>query len=196
MFATLQGRSPSVTEAAALARLVSSSGLAAAIEPYVSSNSSAAQIDRLYVAYFLRRPDFDGIRYWIDTKGRGVTLTQIADSFAAGDEFRARYGTLEFGQFLDQLYLDVLGRTPDESGKAYWLDLLERKKVTKGNIVVNFTEGAELIARTSLRSELVGLTALFDGRAPTDEEIAKWERDRATMPLAQAAEAWFLANAG
>ncbi len=194
LFVTLNGRQPSTAEATALAQRVLAEGLAGAVAPYVGATSPAARIDRLYVAYFLRAPDFGGLRYWIDTQGSGVSLTRIADAFADSAEFKARYGSLPFGDFIDQLYRDVLGREPDAGGRAYWLDLLQRKKVTKGSIVVFFTEGQELVGRTSLRSELVALTALFDDAAPTDEQVARWTADRQTMSLVDAATAWFLTS--
>ncbi len=195
LFTTFTGRAPTTSEAAALAAAVVNGGLSAAIAPYVSESSTVAQIDRLYVAYFLRRPDFDGLRYWIDQRGSGTTVTQIADSFADGNEFQARYGSLTFGDFVDQLYRDVLGREPDVAGRDYWLAELAADRVTRGNIVVQFTEGAELIGLTAKRSEIVGLTALFADTSPTDAEIATWNTDRASMSLAQAVEAWFI-NAG
>ncbi|MEZ5376682.1 MAG: DUF4214 domain-containing protein [Acidimicrobiales bacterium] len=195
VFTTFTGREPTSAEAIVLANAVVSDGLASAIAPYVNSSSSVAQIDRLYVAYFLRRPDFAGLQYWLETRGSGTTVTQIADSFADGDEFKARYGELTFGDFVDQLYRDVLHREPDEAGKAYWLAELAAKRVTRGNIVVQFTEGQELIGLTAKRSEVVGLMALFSDIAPTDAEIDAWITARATMSLSEAIDAWFV-NAG
>ncbi len=194
VFTTFTGREPTSAEVSLLAHAVVDGGLANAIVPYVDSASSVAQIDRLYVAYFLRRPDFGGLQYWLGIRGSGTSVTQIADSFADGDEFKARYGSLTFGDFVDQLYRDVLSREPDEAGKAYWLAELAAGRVTRGNIVVQFTEGAELIGLTSKRSEVVGLMALFGDTAPTDAEIEAWIADRATMSLPDAAQAWFLTD--
>ncbi len=192
LFTTFAGRNPTTAEAAALANAVVESGLAGAIAPYVTASSTVAQIDRLYVAYFLRHPDFEGLQYWLNESGSGTSLIQIADSFADGGEYQARYGSLTFADFVDQLYRDVLGREPDELGKAYWLEELAAARVTRGNIVVNFTEGDELIGLTEQRSEIVGLTAMFADAVVTDAEIEAWSADRSSMSLADALAAWFL----
>ncbi len=195
VFTTLKGRPPTSAEAASLAQAVVSGGLANALTSYVDSSSSVAQIDRLYVAYFLRRPDFGGLRYWLEVRASGETVTEIADYFADGDEFQARYGSLAFSDFVDQLYRDVLSREPDQAGKVYWLAELAAGRVTRGTIVVQFTEGAELIGITGQRSEVVGLMALFGDTSPTDAEIDAWIADRAIMSLPQAVDAWFLNGA-
>lgn len=192
VYRTLLGRAPTAAETTSLAAALNSGGLSRALEPFVSPSSTASGIDRLYVAYFLRPPDFDGYRYWIDVRGAGTGVAAVADYFAESEEFRLRYGHLPFGEFLDQLYVDVLNRTPDEAGKAYWLDLLDRGIITKGSIVVQFTEGQELINRTAHRSEIVALSALFDKQRPSDTEIAQWVADRQTLSLSAAIEAWFL----
>lgn len=192
IFTTLNGRAPSTVESTIIAQQVMAEGLSSAIGPHVDASSPAASIDRLYVAYFLRRPDFEGLRYWIDEQGAGVGLSAIADSFADSDEFRARYSSLDFGAFLDRLYIDVLGRTPDEQGKAYWLDELQRGRVTKGSIVVFFTEGEELVSVTSHRSEIVALTALFDRTEPTDAAIVRWQSERNSASLVDLIETWFV----
>jgi len=191
LYGTLHGRSATWSENQALADVLVSDGLSAAVEPFVSERGRAAQIDRLYVAFFLRLPDIDGYDYWIDTAGSGSGLEYIAELFAESDEFQIRYANTDFTAFLDQLYEDVLLRSPDEAGKAYWLDLLEQGLVTRGTIVVYFTEGTELRNATSSRSEFIALTALFDDRMPTDQEIATWIALRSSVSLRESVNQQF-----
>ncbi|MDA3040129.1 MAG: DUF4214 domain-containing protein [Actinomycetota bacterium] len=194
VFTTLTGEPAASAEAVAFARAVAEQGLSAALVPYVDQASYAASIDRLYVAFFLRAPDFSGYQYWIAR--HDLDLRRIADHFAASPEYQARYGNLDFGLFLDQLYRDVLGRAPDEAGKAYWLARLAdpRDEVTKGTIVAFFTDSIELRQIAALRSEIVALTALFHDRMPTEAEIHEWAVLRANTPLAQALQSRFLAS--
>lgn len=194
VFSTLTGRSPSSSEAILFGSTVAEQGLAAALAPYVDLSSHAAAIDRLYVAFFLRAPDYGGYRYWI---GRtDLDIRRIADHFAGSPEYQARYGDLEFGLFLDQLYRDVLGRAPDEAGKAYWLARLAdpADEVTKGSIVAFFTDSPELRAVASLRSEAVAVTALLFDRMPTQAEIDAWAGLRASTSLVELLQNHYLAG--
>lgn len=194
VFTTLTGKPASSAEAIAFAGAVSERGLAAALAPHVDMASHAASIDRLYVAFFLRAPDFGGYQYWIAR--HDLDIRRIADHFAGSPEYQARYGSLDFSLFLDQLYRDVLGRAPDEAGKVYWLARLAdpQDEVTKGSIVAFFTDSIELRQVASLRSEIVAITALFHDRMPTQAEIDAWGVLRATTTLTQAIEARNLAS--
>jgi len=43
----------------------------------------SAEIQKLYIAYFNRPADPGGLAYWTDQLAKGVTMTQIANSFSA-----------------------------------------------------------------------------------------------------------------
>ena len=188
VFETLVGRSATEAEMNQLAHAIGQRGLAAALTPFIGSDSTAADVDRLYVAYFLRLPDYDGYRYWIGRMADDLGLVPMADHFAGSPEFQERYGSLDFSQFLDQLYRDVLGREPDEEGKAYWLDRLADPDdtVTRGTIVAFFTDSSEMRELAGHRNELVALSALLDDRMPTNEEISAWEASRQTTSIEDA----------
>ncbi len=106
-----------------------------------------AQIVRLYRAYFNRQPDQGGLDYWTGQARNGITLEQISDVFAGSAEFVATYGNVDDGQFVDLVYQNVLGRAPDAGGRAYWIGQLAAG-VTRGQLMVAFSESAEFIAIT------------------------------------------------
>ncbi len=190
----LHGRYPTGAEESAFAANASSGGVYAAVAAELDASSTASMVDRLYLAFFQRHPDTEGIEYWIDTRSQGYAMEEIAEWFAQSDEFQTRYGDTSFEVFLDRLYNDVLDRTPDEDGKAYWLDLLQRGVVTRGTIVVYFTESSELVGLTGQRNELVALTLLVDGRAPTSADLATWTSLRSSKDLATAIADWYAAS--
>ncbi|MFW2381737.1 MAG: DUF4214 domain-containing protein, partial [Acidimicrobiales bacterium] len=154
LYQVVHGRSPSNGELATLASSVNDEGLDAALASVIGPNTAGASLDRLYEAYFLRQADTDGFNYWMNQFRAGASLAEIAEWFADSEEFQTRYAGLDFSVFLDQLYRDVLGREPDEAGKAYWMDLLNRGLLTRGTIVIQFTEGTELVNATRHRSEV------------------------------------------
>ncbi len=193
LYQSLRGRPPTFAETQALATAILNDDLASALSDFVGSAGPGAMVDRLYVAFFLRLPDNQGYQYWIDALAGGESLTSIAEFFAESDEFQARYADKPFGEFLDQLYQDVLFRSPDEGGKAYWLNLLENDdRVTRGSIVSFFTEGPELGNLTSTRSEMVALTSLFEDRMPSQQEIQSWVSLRASQSLESAIKSEFI----
>ena len=82
-----------------------------------------AGVLRLYLAFLDRQPDVTGSAYWIDRYTDGLTEDDLAWGFAQSGEFADRYGTnLDNASFLDVVYSNVLGRSPDPAGFSYWLD--------------------------------------------------------------------------
>lgn len=121
---------------------------AAAYRQQVAISSGHARVWRLYQAFFLRQPDQQGFDYWFGVRARGASSSAIAYSFSTSQEFRERYGDLSHGQFVDLVYRNVLCRTPDAQGRAYWVDLLRSGRLTRWDMVVNFVELREYLTRT------------------------------------------------
>lgn len=188
LYTTLAGRTATTSELLDLRAVLESQGFAAAIAPLVDNESQSADIDRLYVAYFSRLPDFDGYTFWHGRLNEGWDIRRASRFFAEdSEEGRETFGDTTLEEFLDLLYAEVLGRQPDADGEEYWRDRLENdSEVDRANIVAFFTDSPELRGMTEYRSEIVALTALFDDRMPTDAEIAAWQAVRAGASLEEA----------
>lgn len=100
-------------------------------------------VGRLYMAYFLRRPDEQGLDYWINT---GLPTRAISEQFAQSPEFTRRYGNLDNANFVDLAYRNVLGRGPDGAGLAHWVDMLNRG-TGRGAVMQGFSDSPEFIGR-------------------------------------------------
>jgi hypothetical protein len=100
-------------------------------------------IGRLYMAYFLRRPDEEGLDYWINT---GLPTTAVSEQFADSSEFRNRYGALSNAAFVDLTYRNVLDRAPDQGGLDHWVGVLNRG-VSRGVVMQGFSDSPEFIQR-------------------------------------------------
>lgn len=114
----------------------------------VAISPGHAQVWRQYQAFFLRQPDEGGLAHWYGVRARGASLSDIAYSFSVSEEFRARYGNLSDGAYVDLVYRNVLCRQPDADGRRYWIDLLRSGRVTRWDMVVNFAELREYLGRT------------------------------------------------
>ena len=101
----------------------------------------------LYIAYFNRVPDADGMSYWIDQLKAGATLAQIGQSFYdAAAQYSSLTGytsSMTNADFVRLIYKNVLGRsTVDEDGLNYWSNALRDGTQTRGTLVKTMLESA------------------------------------------------------
>ncbi len=115
-------------------------------EPFVAATGRAATIARLYFAVFERAPDLDGFDYWSNL---ALPVTRVAEFFVSSTEFLNTYGSLGNTDFVDRVYRNVLGRSADSDGFAYWAGLLD-KGTTRGDVMIGFSESPEFRTRTGI----------------------------------------------
>ncbi len=123
-------------------------------------------VDRLYRAFFLRQPDASGLAYWRGLVGGGRPLSAVALQFAQSAEFRARYGALDDPAFVHLVYRNVMGRDADAPGLAHWTGVLSAGRLSRGGVMLSFSDSAEFKAITGLvgSSVDVRVTASSAGR--------------------------------
>ena len=46
-------------------------------------------------------------------------------------------------EFVDNLYLNILGRLPDQSGKNYWVDSIDSGREFRSVVLLGFSESLE-----------------------------------------------------
>ena len=132
-----------------------------------------APLVRLYFAHFRRAPDYPGLTYWAGVARSGWSLAQISEEFVLSAEFDRTYGALTDTDYVDRVYTNVLGRSADQDGRAYWLAQL-RRGMTRGELMVAFSDAPEYQRR--IRGRVLG-TMLYVGmlrRAPEATGLAYW----------------------
>ncbi len=92
--------------------------------------ATPAQTQVLYITYFGRPADPDGLSYWSTGDRREQPLKQTSEGFATTDEFAASITGFTNGQVIDQYYENLFGRLRGP-GESYWLD-----QVNEGNITL------------------------------------------------------------
>lgn len=103
----------------------------------------AGQAFRLYQAAFDRRPDNEGLKFWISMMDNGVDLISVANSFVESNEFKTMYGSNSSnGDFITSIYNNILSRDPDEGGYNYWLEQMNAG-MSKADVLAGFSESAE-----------------------------------------------------
>ena len=106
-----------------------------------------ADVLRLYRAFFNREPDPRGGEYWVGVINKGRTLDQVANDFTKTTEFVEMYRWTSNLRFVERVYGNVLGRTPDSEGVLYWKGMLDSGKLTRGGVVRWIAAGAEFKAK-------------------------------------------------
>jgi hypothetical protein len=108
----------------------------------------------LYVAFFNRVPDADGMAYWIGEIKNGMTRDQLAGNFYnAAIQYTALTGysaTMSDSDFVKIIYENVLGRSgataPPTADVNYWANELSSGKSTKGALIATMLDSAHTYA--------------------------------------------------
>ncbi|MEM6940838.1 MAG: DUF4214 domain-containing protein [Pseudomonadota bacterium] len=111
-----------------------------------AADLSAAQFSsftEMYIAYFNRAPDAAGLMFWADAFATGTSLEEIAVLFAGSPEAQALYPSdVPADAFVEAIYLNVLGRSSDPAGAAFWSSVLEDGSVSRAEFVLQVLRGA------------------------------------------------------
>ena len=119
----------------------------------IASSAPLADVQRiseLYVAFFNRTPDADGLAYWIGQKVAGQSINQISESFynvGASSTFSALTGfstSMTNADFLNVFYKNVLGRPEgaDAGGLTYWNAKLADGSSTRSSLANDILDSA------------------------------------------------------
>lgn len=106
------------------------------------------KLEELYVAFFNRIPDADGLSYWITQIKAGKILNDIASAFyAAGVQYTTLTGfstSMTNTDFINTVYRHVLGRIDgaDADGLNYWNQALSSGTATRGSLVNDILDSA------------------------------------------------------
>ncbi len=97
-------------------------------------------VTKLYVATFDRAPDKSGLDHWVQC---GLSLEDIAKSFFEQDETKEKYPE-EYStvDFVNEIYINLFNRSPDQEGLEYWVDVLTRGIVSYSVFILAVTNGA------------------------------------------------------
>jgi len=143
-------------------------------------------VTRLYNAYFRRPPDSAGLSFWVGQNWGGMSLNAISSSFAQSQEFVNTYGWLDQNGFVTQLYNNTMGRAPDSGGLAYWVDELNSGRLSRGDVMVGFSESNEFKFRSNAGTQVTVIYEALLNRAPDPGGWSYWSGVLPTGPNTEA----------
>jgi hypothetical protein len=151
-------------------------GLDPFIESLLALDGAAkvtAPIIRLYLGFFLRKPDYNGLEYWIRKIRSGTSLDLAATQFAAGSEFIRRYGELSNRDYVIQLYRNLFERAPDAGGLDYWVRRLDGG-ARRGFVMRQMCESSEYQRKTASKVRVIQVYAAMVKASPPANEYLWW----------------------
>jgi hypothetical protein len=143
-------------------------------------------ITGLYAGYCLRAPDAAGEAYWVGQLRYGMTLAEIATSFAMQPECMGVYQFLAspdlvnqaaIRSFVGEIYANLFQRAPDSAGEAYWTGQLQSGSRPLGMAILDVISGAQgddiLVIENKVAVASYYLTQTFNRQVPMTSSSAR-----------------------
>ncbi|SEO21023.1 protein of unknown function [Duganella sp. CF517] len=114
--------------------------------------TSAADIQKLYIAYFNRPADTAGLAFWQARADAAGSVEAIASQFATAKEYTDLYDGVSNFEIVNALYINLFGRAAEEAGLKYWAGKLSSGELTIGTVaytIANSAQNADLVAVTN-----------------------------------------------
>lgn len=135
-------------------------------------------LQEIYIAFFGRPADPEGLRYWDQQLGTGSTLTAVAGRMSAQAEFQEAFAGLSATGMVETIFENLFGRNPDSEGLRFYLAELEAGHATADTIAIRIIDAARDADLSTLQAK-VAAAGLFTGHLDTAVEIAAYRGDSA-----------------
>ncbi len=108
------------------------------------SEDAFREFVEVYIAYFNRAPDAEGLFFYGTAFANGTSLEASAATFLNSEEYAATYppGSSNL-EFATAVYNNVLGRVPDQLGLDFWVGVLESGAKTRDVFILEVLKGAK-----------------------------------------------------
>lgn len=121
----------------------------------MATQAQLAAVQQLYVGYLGRAADSAGQQFWANAIANGTaTIASVATGFTLSNEYKATYGGLSTSDLVEKVYNNVLGRTPDAEGKAFWVAALASGKVTADTLVATIVTNLGALDQATINNKV------------------------------------------
>lgn len=148
-----------------------------------------ADIQKLYVAYFNRPADFEGLAFWekvlVNTNGN---LSLVSSTFANSTEYKEQVAGKSNMQIVNMIYQNLFNREADTTGLLFWTERLNEGDFTVDQIVKIIADNAsdtDAKDKTTYANKVAAATA-FTAELNTASEILGYSGNAAN----NAAKVW------
>lgn len=112
------------------------------ITPVDFNAKTVTFIGLLYAEALNRAPDKDGISYWQQKLDAGLSKVDFVNALYTSSEFNNLHASNK--DFVNELYIDLLGRHADTGGEAAWIKALDAG-ASRASVVGAFTHSDEFV---------------------------------------------------
>ncbi len=163
-------------------------------------------VQAAYMAYYGRSGDPAGMAFWSEQLvANGGSLDAIINAFSNSAEFTQRYpASLDNSELIDTIYQQLLGRSADDAGKAFYLEALASGQMTRASLMLDILYGAsgadvpvlenKLAVSSAFTAQVAESGATFDegNKAENIDLLAGVTADPTSVDMALAATADFV----
>lgn len=138
-------------------------------------------VQELYVAYFGRPADPDGLDFWTNNLGADANLfPQVVTAFSTSGEYRSTYENMDNRAIVMEVYENLFSRAGDEAGVNFWTNALDTGVITIDDMVMKIIDGAQGSDEDIFNAKVL-VAAAFTNRVDTPEEKAAYSGEAANQ---------------
>lgn len=148
-------------------------------------------VQQLYVAYFNRPADVDGLAYYkniLDNTAAAniaATVATISADFANATEYKATYANMSAKDTINTIYHNLFGHEADIPGLNYWANLYTAGTVTLANIVTAVAGGAQGTDATAYNNKVTAAGAFTAAIATSADEMLAYAKGGDAITVAR-----------
>ena len=138
----------------------------------MATQASLDFVQQLYVAYYGRPAESEGLQYWADRadeEGQG----SIVNAFGESQEFQDSYGDLSNEELVNNLYQQLFSRDADDAGLEYYTGVLTSGEKTLSEIALTISNAAQGSDRVVLNTKVQAADYYTDNAPSYDADSAK-----------------------
>ena len=140
------------------------------------------KVQKAYIAYYGRPADPGGLTHWVGQLDTGITFDVMLQAFGTSVEAATLFGNKTNVDTVKTLFQQILGRTPDSGGLAFYAGKLEDGSMTGITIAQNVLDGATGSDATMVANKLAVAKA-FNASLDTVEKKAAYAGSDAVIGL-------------
>jgi hypothetical protein len=117
------------------------------------------ELQKLYVTYFSRPADPDGLNFWANALASNPNVYQeISHQFSVSPEYQNKYANMDNQAVITTVYHNLFSREPDAEGLAFWTNALNSGGITIESATRDIAEHAQLPDRTVFNGKVAAAT--------------------------------------
>ncbi|AIQ96576.1 DUF4214 domain-containing protein [Prochlorococcus sp. MIT 0801] len=140
-----------------------------------STSATSTELQQLYIGYFGRPCDPNGLDYWL---GQKVTKKAFAANMYLQPEFNSVNGNLSTTAQVNQIYLNLFNRNGDTAGLTYWSSQIDSGNLELASIANDLTwaalnnDGSEVDKKTLTHKTNAAIQYTYEIRKSTSDILA------------------------